>query len=186
MKLGYRRVSSIDQNPARQLEGLHFDEVFTDYISGKTIKRAELERMLQFARKGDVVYVHSLDRLGRNLWDLKKIVDLLLNKGVAIHFIKENLVFDGNQSPLSTLMFNLLGSFAEFERNLIRERQLEGIKIAKAKGVYQRKPKFSADKIEDMRNLLKMGLSKAKTSKKTGISVSQIYYYLKRNPDFLK
>jgi DNA invertase Pin-like site-specific DNA recombinase len=126
-KLGYVRVSSFDQNHERQLEGVNADKVFSDKCSGKDTNRPALQGLLEYAREGDTVVVHSLDRLGRNLDDLRRVVSGLNQRSVTVQFIKEGLTFVGDDSPMSKVLFNVLGSFAEFERSLIRERQHEGI-----------------------------------------------------------
>lgn len=182
MRIGYRRVSSPDQNPERQLEGLHFDEVFTDYASAKDAKRPQLQEALKFCRKGDDFYVHSIDRLMRNLWNLKEIVELLKEKKVRLHFVKEGLVIDGSETSVSTMIFNILGSLAEWERTYIRERQAEGIKIAKKKGVYKRIPDLPQDQIEKMHYLVKLGLSKSEVARQLGMTRDRLRSYLKRHP----
>ncbi len=132
--VGYRRVSSIEQNFDRQLEGLKLDEIFEDKASGKDTKRPALQECLRFLRKGDILVVHSIDRLARNLGDLERMVSELNDKGVAVKFEKENLTFSGDDNPMNVLMRQMMASFAQFERALIRERQREGIQAAKAKG----------------------------------------------------
>lgn len=129
--IGYIRVSSTDQNTARQLEGVALDEVFTDKVSAANTDRPELQAMLRHVRKGDVLHVHSIDRLARSLEDLLALVKGLISQGVAVSFHKEQLHFTGEANPMQELMLGLLGSVAQFERALIRERQAEG--IAKAK-----------------------------------------------------
>ena len=119
-RIGYVRVSSFDQNPERQLEHVQVDRLFTDKASGKDTQRPELESLLAFAREGDTVVVHSMDRLARNLDDLRLIVQKLTKRGVRIEFVKENLTFTGEDSPLANLMLSVMGAFAEFERALIR------------------------------------------------------------------
>src|ERR1019366_1301264 len=140
-RIAYIRVSSVDQHTDRQLESIKSaspDKVFTDKCSGKDTKRPQLEAMLSFVREGDTVVVHSLDRLGRNLADLCKLVADLNQHGIAVQFLKENLTFTGDgDSSMNKLMFQMLGAFAEFERSLIKERQREGIAIAKTKGKYR-------------------------------------------------
>ncbi len=126
-RIGYVRVSSFDQNPERQLEGVQVARVFTDKASGKDTQRPELERLLAFVREGDTVVVHSMDRLARNLDDLRRIVQGLTQRGVRMEFVKEGLKFTGEDSPMANLMLSVMGAFAEFERALIRERQREGI-----------------------------------------------------------
>jgi len=136
-RIGYIRVSTFDQNPERQLEGVKVDRAFSDKASGKDVKRPQLEALISFARTGDTVVVHSMDRLARNLDDLRRIVQTLTQRGVHIEFVKEHLSFTGEDSPMANLMLSVMGAFAEFERALIRERQREGIALAKQRGAYR-------------------------------------------------
>lgn len=117
-RVGYIRVSSFDQNPERQLEGIKVDRIFTDKASGKDIKRPQLEALMSFVRTGDTVVVHSMDRLARNLDDLRRIVQTLTQHGVHIGFTKEPLRFTGEDSPMANLMLSVMGAFAGFERSL--------------------------------------------------------------------
>lgn len=134
-RIGYIRVSTFDQNPERQLEGVKVDRAFSDKASGKDVKRPQLEALISFARTGDTVVVHSMDRPARNLDDLRRIVQTLTQRGVHIEFVKEHLSFTGEDSPMANLMLSVMGAFAEFERALIRERQREGIALAKQRGL---------------------------------------------------
>ena len=122
-RIGYVRVSSYDQNPERQLDQVEIGKLFTDKASGKDTQRPQLEAMLGFVREGDTVVVHSMDRLARNLDDLRRLVQKLTQRGVRIEFLKEGLVFTGEDSPMANLMLSVMGAFAEFERALIREQQ---------------------------------------------------------------
>lgn len=179
-KIGYIRVSSLDQNFERQLEGMDFDHMFTDKASGKDIQRNQLDAMLKFARKGDAIYVHSMDRLARNLDDLRKLVKVLTEKGVAIHFVKEHLTFTGEDSPMANLMLSVMGAFAEFERALIKERQREGIALAKKKGVYKgRKPCLSQEDIILLKSRVELGDKKSDIARDLGISRETLYQYLR-------
>lgn len=139
-RVGYIRVSTLDQREDRQLEGMELDRRFVDHVSGKDIKRPQLTEMLSFVREGDTVVCHSMDRLGRNLDDLRKLVFSLTERGVRVEFTKESLVFTGEDSPMANLLLSVMGAIAEFERQLIRERQREGIALAKARGVYTGRP----------------------------------------------
>ncbi len=114
-RIGYVRVSSFDQNPERQLEGVQVARMFTDKASGKDTQRPELERLLAFVRESDTVVVHSMDRLARNLDDLRRIVQGLTKRGVRIEFVKESLAFTGEDSPMANLMLSVMGAFAEFD-----------------------------------------------------------------------
>lgn len=134
-RVGYIRVSSVDQNPDRQLDEVMVDRVFVDKASGKDVHRPQLDQLLAFVREGDTLVVHSMDRLARNLDDLRKLVQTLTRRGVRIEFVKEHLTFTGEDSPMAQLMLSVMGAFAEFERALIRERQREGIALAKQRGI---------------------------------------------------
>lgn len=122
-RIGYVRVSSFDQNHERQLEHIQVDKVFTDIASGKDTQRPQLDALLSFVREGDTVVIHSMDRLARNLDDLRRLVQSLTLLGVCVEFVKEHLTFTGEDSPMANLMLSVMGAFAEFERALIRERQ---------------------------------------------------------------
>lgn len=150
--VGYERVSTADQNTDHQLQGVATDIVFTDKASGKDTNRPELAQALQYVRAGDVFVVHSMDRLDRNLADLRSIVNQLTSKGVVVKFHKEQPTFTGDDSPMNTLLLNLLGSVAEFERVLIKERQREGIAVAKTKGRYKGgQPNLSPAQADELR-----------------------------------
>lgn len=182
-RIGYVRVSTHDQNPARQLEGFKkVDRVFTDKASGKDIKRPQLEVMLAFVREGDTVVVHSMDRLARDLGDLKKIVNDLTSRGVEVQFFKEKLTFKGDDSPMSELLLNLLGAVAQFERALLKERQREGIELAKKRGVYKgRKPSLTAGQIAEVRRRAAAGEKKTALAKEFKVSRETVYQYLKQD-----
>src|SRR3546814_264094 len=148
-KIGYVRVSAFDQNVDRQLDGIALDRVFTDRASGKDVGRPQLAALLSFIREGDTLVVHSMDRLARNLDDLRKLVQWLTRQGIRIEFVKESLSFTGEDSPMANLMLSVMGAFAEFERALIRERQREGIALAKQRGAYRgRKKMLSEERVE--------------------------------------
>lgn len=138
--------------------------------------------MLAFAREGDVVVIHSMDRLARNLEDLRQIVKTLTGRGVRVEFVKESLTFTGEDSPMANLLLNVMGSFAEFERSLIRERQKEGIAMAKQRGVYKgRRPALTEEQISELKSLICTGVPKTKVAKDFGITRETVYQYLK-NP----
>lgn len=179
-KIGYVRVSAFDQNPERQLEGFELNRTFTDKASGKDTQREQLEELLQYVREGDTVVVHSMDRLARNLDDLRRIVQSLTAKGVCIQFIKENLSFTGEDSPMANLMLSVMGAFAEFERALIKERQREGIALAKQRGAYKgRKRALSDNDIVALKARVASGEKKAQVARDFGISRDTLYQYLK-------
>ena len=179
-RVGYIRVSSIDQNEARQLDGLELDKTFTDKASGKDVKRPQLQTALDYLREGDVLVVHSLDRLARNLDDLRRIVSTLTGKGVVVEFVKEHLVFTGEDNAMSQLLLSVMGAFAEFERSLLKERQREGIAIAKRAGVYKgRKPSLTTDMIVALRKRVDDGEKKAALAREYSISRETLYSYLR-------
>ncbi len=179
-RIAYVRVSSFDQNPERQLEQVPLDRVFTDKASGKDTLRPQLEALLAFVREGDTVVVHSMDRLARNLDDLRRIVRTLTKRGVKIEFVKERLTFTGEDSPMANLLLSVMGAFAEFERALIRERQREGIALAKKRGAYKgRKKALSTEQVAELRRLVNAGEQKAKLARQFGISRETLYQYLR-------
>ena len=179
-RIGYVRVSSFDQNPERQLEQTQVSKVFTDKASGKDTQRPELDSLLAFVREGDTVVVHSMDRLARNLDDLRRLVQKLTRRGVRIEFVKECLTFTGEDSPMANLMLSVMGAFAEFERALIRERQKEGIALAKQRGAYRgRKKALSPDRAAELLQRVKAGEQKAKLAREFGISRETLYQYLR-------
>ena len=143
--IAYIRVSTVDQNTDRQLDGMTFDKTFTDKLSGSNANRPQLIAMMDWARAGDIVHVHSIDRLARSMADLLKIVSDLNAKGVHVKFHKEDMKFTGEDSPMQKLMLNMMGSFAQFEREVMKERQREGIAKAKEKGVYKGRVKTVDD-----------------------------------------
>ena len=179
-RVGYTRVSSLDQNVDRQLEGIVVVRTFTDTASGKDVLRPQLKAMLGFVRAGDTVIVHSMDRLARNLDDLRRIVRELTAKGVLVQFVKEQLTFTGDDTAMATLLLSVMGAFAEFERALIRERQREGIELAKKRGAYRgRKPSLSEDQVAELRERVAAGSAKATLAREFGVSRETVYQYLR-------
>lgn len=183
-RIGYIRVSSVDQNTERQLDGVQIDRCFTDKASGKDTQRPQLEALVEFVREGDTVVVHSMDRLARNLDDLRKLVQSLTRRGIKVEFMKESLIFSGEDSPMAMLLLSMLGAVAEFERSLIKERQREGIAIAKAKGVYRgRKPALNAEQVQKLRNRIVLGDKKAVIAREFSISRETLYRYARSQSD---
>jgi DNA invertase Pin-like site-specific DNA recombinase len=136
--------------------------------------------MLDFVREGDVVIVHSMDRLARNLDDLRKLVYMLTSKKVKIEFLKESLAFTGEDSPMSMLLLSVMGAFAEFERSLIRERQKEGIEAAKKKGVYKgRRKLLNDDQVNELLARVAAGEKKTAIARDFGISRETVYSYVR-------
>jgi len=179
-RISYRRVSTEAQSTERQLDGLEFDCEFEDRLSGKDTNRPQLQALLKYARSGDVVVVHSMCRLARNLTDLLALVQELTGKGVKVRFHKEGLEFSGDDSPLSMLMLSLMGAFSAFERAILLERQREGIHLAKQRGAYKgRKPALTSMQAEQLRIRANAGESKAKLARELGVSRETVYAYLR-------
>jgi DNA invertase Pin-like site-specific DNA recombinase len=177
-RIGYLRVSTVDQNTDRQLDGVALDKVFTDRASGKDANRPQLVQAIDYVREGDTLVVHSMDRLARNLEDLRRIVRELTRQGVRVEFVKESLTFTGDDSAMNTLLLSMLGAVAEFERSMILERQKEGIALAKAAGKYKgRKAALTDERAAELRIRLADGESVTSLAKEFGISRQTVYNY---------
>lgn len=182
-RIGYIRVSTIEQNSARQLEGLDVDRIYEDKVSAKDLSRPNLQAMLAYVREGDSVVVHSMDRLARNLDDLRQLVRSLTQKGVKVQFIKENLIFSGDDTSMANLMLSVMGAFAEFERSLGKERQREGVALAKDRGAYKgRKKVLSKERAEALKKRVMDGSeTKAQIARDFGITRETLYQYLRES-----
>lgn len=185
-RVGYIRVSSVDQNTTRQLDGLVLHKVFTDHASGGTTNRPALAEALAHVRAGDCLVVHSMDRLARNLDDLHRIVRELTDRGVSVEFVKEGQTFTPEGvNPMANLMLSMLGAFAEFERSLIRERQREGIAIARGQSdKYRgRAPALTAEQAADLRqrDAAQGGKGRAALARDFGVSRQTLYQYLAKD-----
>lgn len=176
--INYTRISTASQNNERQLFGIECDRLFEDICSGKDVNRPELEKMLFTLRTGDIVNVHELSRLARNTRDLLDIVEEILSKGATITFHKENLTFSGARidDAFQKLMLTMLGAISTFERELLLERQREGIAIAKQKGKYKgRVSKFNDAEIKVIKQKFDEATNKADLARKLGISRGYLY-----------
>lgn len=163
------------------MDGIAVDRTFTDSASGKDIQRPQLAALVGFVREGDTVIVHSMDRLARNLDDLRRLVRELTAKGVRVQFVKEQLTFTGDDTAMANLLLSVMGAFAEFERALIGERQREGIALAKRRGAYRgRKPSLSEEQVRELRRRAGDGEAKAILAREFGISRETVYQYLRR------
>ncbi|WP_257478758.1 recombinase family protein [Acidipropionibacterium jensenii] len=172
--VGYVRVSTTDQNPARQLEAIGtVDRLFSEKISARNTDRPQLQAMLGYVRSGDVVKVKSPDRLARSTTDLLALVNQLKNKDVQIQFVDQPAL--NTDSPQGEFMLTILGAVAQLERATIKERQAEGIALARARGVYDRAPKLSADQIELARQRIADGVPKAKIARDLHVSRQTLY-----------
>lgn len=184
VRIGYIRVSSADQNTARQLEGVPVDFAVTDKASGKDTDRPQLQSLMGMdLAPGSAIVVHSMDRLARSLDDLRRIVQHFTGKGVAVQFVKEGRTFTGSDTdPMDNLMLSMLGAFAEFERAMIRERQREGIAKAKERGVYKgRAPALTPDRAQALKaaDVERGGKNRAELARLFKISRETLYQYLK-------
>lgn len=181
MNIGYIRVSSYDQHTDRQLEGIFIEKVFTDMVSGKDTNRPALQNCLASLRKGDTLHVHSIDRLTRNLQDLLVLLAEMVDKGITVKFHKEKLTFSSESSPFQKLHLQIIGAVAEFERAFIRERQREGIAIAKAKGKYTgRKATLSPQQVKSILQRVANRECITSLAKEYGVSRPTIYRCLQK------
>ena len=170
--VGYIRVSTVDQNTDRQLDGYTLDKVFEDKCSGKDTKRPALQQLIEYVREGDTVVVHDISRMARNLEDLLSLVKMFNAKGVAVLFDKEKLSFTGEDSPMQQLMLSMLGAVYQFERSMILERQREGIQQAKAAGKYKGgKPRVNTEAIKAA---LESGMSIRKVAESLNVGISTV------------
>ncbi|MEJ6080406.1 recombinase family protein [Vibrio sp. 1-Bac 57] len=178
MKLAYLRVSTIEQNTDRQI--IEADKTFIDKVSGANTNRPELIKLKEHARSGDIVICHDISRLARNLKDLKDLIEFFIDKGVAVKFLKENMVFSANkQNPMNELMLNMLGAVYQFERDIMKQRQAEGIAQAKAKGVYEGRSSSMRLKA-DIINEYKEKIPQRTIANNLGTSVSTVQRVIKK------
>ena len=172
MKIGYVRVSTVDQNEARQVEALKkygIEKWYSEKVSGKDLNRPKLQEMLDFVREGDTIYIHDFSRISRSVKDLLSLIDLLEAKKVHLVSVKENL---DTSTPAGRLMLTMIGAINEFERANLLERQAEGIAIAKAKGKYKGRKAIEINEafIEGYNKYLARKLSKSALAKELGVS----------------
>ena len=182
MIFNYIRVSTIQQKTERQLLDVPCDREYLDKLSGKDKNRPQLQAMLDNLRKGDIVNIHELSRLGRNTKDLLNMVDEIISKEATVHFHKENLIFDGTKKadPFQQLMLGMLSAISQFERELMLERQREGIAIAQAQGKYKgRKSSFTSEIIDQIKKQFLETKNKAQLAREYGISRGYLYELVK-------
>ena len=176
--IGYIRVSSEGQNTDRQLDSIVLDKRFTDKISGASKDRLELNACLAYIRTGDTLHIHSIDRLARSLRDLQEIVDSLVQRGITIIFHTERLTFTSEENPVSTMMLQMLGMIAQFERTLTKKRQREGIEIAKSKGKHLGRPTIDYTRRDEAIKLLEEGNNISSIAKAMKLSRASIHKLL--------
>lgn len=181
-RVSYLRVSTADQNVARQREAIGpVDREFIDKISGSSrANREGLESAMAYLREGDMLFVASIDRLARSVSDLVTLVDEITSKGAGITFVKEAMVLSpGAHDPRDELLLGLLAVIAQFERALILERQREGIELAKARGVYRGSPRaMTDDMVAEARRRIAAGETKTAVARAMGIGRTTLYEYL--------
>ncbi|HEX7351607.1 recombinase family protein [Brachybacterium sp.] len=173
--VGYVRVSAMDQNEARQVHALgEVDRLYTEKISGKDVTgRPALTELLTYVREGDVVRVKSPDRLSRSTTDLLALIRQLRDRGAAVEFVDNPSL--NTDSPQGEFMLTILAAVAQLERATIRERQAEGIALAKERGVYERAPRMDSDQIAFARERIAAGASKAAIARQLGVSRQTLY-----------
>ena len=177
MKLAYLRVSTTEQNIDRQI--IEADKTFIDKVSGANTNRPELIKLKEHARHGDIIICHDISRLARNLKDLKELIEFFISKGAAVKFLKENMLFTADkQNPMNELMLNMLGAVYQFERDIMKQRQAEGIAQAKAKGVYEGRSTSMRLKA-DIINEYKEKIPQRTIAKKLDTSVSTVQRIIK-------
>ena len=181
MKIGYIRISTTDQNTARQevlMQELGVEQVYIDRMSGKNTDRPELKRMLSFVREGDVVIVESISRFARNTKDLLELVEQLTSK--QVEFISKKEAID-NTIPTGKFMLTVFGAVAELEREYILQRQKEGIAIAKEKGVYKGRKPIEHPKFDEVVSLWKSGtITATEAMKRLDMKPSTFYRKVKK------
>lgn len=177
--VGYARVSAVDQNVSRQVKALEVecDKIFVEKVSAaKTSNRPQFQEMLRYLREGDVLQVTSADRLARSTRDLLDVVQSLKDRGVQVEFLDNPAL--NTDTPQGEFMLTILAAVAQLERSIIRERQAEGIAIAKAKGKYDRAPKLNPEQAREVRRLDALGVPKMVIARKMGCSRHTVYAVL--------
>lgn len=181
MIVGYMRVSSVDQCLDRQLDGVELDRVYEEKISGKDRERPQLKECISFLREGDTLFVHSMDRLSRNLKDLLNIVSELVDKNVSVKFKTENLEFAGRDNPMGYLMLSVFGAVNQFEIANLKIRQMEGIAKAKERGQKFGRKSLKPSKVIELNNRKEKGQSVIEIASAMNIGTSTVYKYLKKD-----
>jgi DNA invertase Pin-like site-specific DNA recombinase len=179
LKIGYARTSTTEQvagldTQKRDLEAAGCQEIFFEQVSSVQ-KRGELERLLKFIRKDDCLVVTKLDRLARSIPDLVKIIEAVETKEASLKILDMNL---DTSSPTGKLLLNLVGSIAQFEREIMLQRQKEGISVAKAAGKYRGRAPTARSKAHDILQLRQAGVSPLEIAQKLQISRASVYRIL--------
>lgn len=180
-RVGYKRVSTFEQNPDSQLIGVELDKVFVDIETGYSTKnRHQLKNLKDYVREDDLVFVECMDRLGRNGDDLDDIVEFFLKKGVQITFVREGIVLGKKNDLMSKLAYDMMKSFIHFFSQLAKERQRIGIEKAKKEGKYKGRSKcLTPEQVGDIKNQIVLGFSVALVARRFNVSRHTIYNYIK-------
>lgn len=182
--IGYVRVSTVDQNPERQVNAIRValgadpERWFADHASGGSTARPALAAMLAHVRDQDTIVIASMDRLARSVVDLDQLVTQLTSRGVTVRFLKEGLTFQaaGQADPLAVFQLQVMGAFAQLERALIRDRQREGIEAAKARGVYRgRTRRLTAEQVASARADVSAGVPKSVVASRLDVARQTLY-----------
>lgn len=181
-RIGYKRVSTDEQNPESQLIGIEVDKVFVDIESGYSTKnRQQLKNLQDYVRDDDIVFVECMDRLGRNGYDLDEIVEFFLHKGVQVHFVREGIILGKKNDFMSKLAYDMMKSFIHFFSQLAKERQRIGIEKAKKEGKYKGgKSKMTPERIHNLKEMLKTREPKSQIAIDLGISRFTLYRYIEK------
>ena len=181
-RIGYKRVSTNEQNPDSQLIGIELDKVFVEIETGySTTNRHQLKNLKEYVRDDDIVFVECMDRLGRNGYDLDETVEFLLKKGVQIHFVREGIILGKKNDLMSKLAYDMMKYFIHFFSQLAKERQKRGIEEAQRQGKYKgRASKFTPQMSDKIKELMETRDPKSKICKELGISRFNLYRYLEK------
>ena len=180
-RIGYKRVSTNEQNPDSQLIGVELDKVYVEIETGYSVKdRHELKSLMEYVREDDIVFVECIDRLGRNGKDLDDIVEFLLGKSVEIHFVREGIILGKKNDLMSKLCYDMMKSFVNFFSQLAKDRQRIGVEKAKREGKYRgRKPLAPLKALMIQEQIATTRKTKAQIAKDLGISRPSVYKYMK-------
>ncbi len=181
-RVGYKRVSTYEQNTASQLMSVELDKVFTETETGYSTKnRQQLAALKDYVREDDIVFVECMDRLGRNGYDLDEIVEFLLKKGVQIHFVREGIILGKKNDLMSKLAYDMMKSFIHFFSQLAKERQRIGVEKAKKEGKYKgAKKKLNYHHLEILKRELQTRKTKTQIAKELCVSRFTLYRYMKQ------
>lgn len=182
-KFGYIRVSPNVPETDQQLANIKLDHIFIDRVTGRDSSRPELEHLLSLLQRGDIVYVHSMDRLALNVKHLLELIEQFNAAKATLILVQEKLVFspDTGSSPLGSLPKTILRAVAQFEESLIKENRKEGIAKAKARGLYKGRSPINKDRLKEALTLCENGTSVVKAAKSVGISKSTLYNYIAKH-----